>query len=112
MRGNKVLDEVWVTKDGREILVGDMTESHAKNALRMLIRKARKERAKQAAEALYEDLPMPDEQFYERPDNHTVLANLKAKHGDAVVRIERSVAGMGGGDVFVKDEWIGWFGGI
>lgn len=35
-------DEVWTTKDGREIEVGNMTEAHAKNALRMVLRKRRK----------------------------------------------------------------------
>jgi len=34
-------DETWKTKDGREILVSDMTEAHAKNCLCLLIRRIR-----------------------------------------------------------------------
>lgn len=34
-------DETWVMQDGRKILVGDMTEEHVKNVLRMLLRKER-----------------------------------------------------------------------
>ena len=32
-------DEIWVTKNGQKVAVSDMTEKHAKNALRMLIRR-------------------------------------------------------------------------
>lgn len=36
---NKMKQEVkWTTKDGKVMLVDDMTEQHAKNALKMLIR--------------------------------------------------------------------------
>ena len=31
-------DEIWTTKDGKEIEVKDLTESHAKNIIRYLIR--------------------------------------------------------------------------
>lgn len=34
-------DEVWVAKDGRRFRVWEMEESHVRNALRMVIRKAR-----------------------------------------------------------------------
>ena len=34
-------DEIWTQKDGTEILVNDMTEAHAKNALRMILRNRR-----------------------------------------------------------------------
>lgn len=34
-------DEVWTKADGTKILISQMTEQHAKNALRSLIRKAR-----------------------------------------------------------------------
>ena len=34
-------DEEWITKDGKKIMVGDMTEEHAKNVLRMLLRRRR-----------------------------------------------------------------------
>ena len=32
-------DEEWVTKEGKVIIVGDMSESHAKNCLRLMIRR-------------------------------------------------------------------------
>ena len=32
-------EQFWKTKEGKYIKVGDMSESHAKNALRMLIKK-------------------------------------------------------------------------
>lgn len=34
-------DETWVMQDGRRVPVGDMTEEHVKNVLRMLLRKSR-----------------------------------------------------------------------
>lgn len=36
-------DEVWIAKDGRKIPVSELTEEHAKNIIRMLIRKAKSE---------------------------------------------------------------------
>ena len=33
------MDEVWTTREGMEIEVQDMTETHVRNVLRMLIRK-------------------------------------------------------------------------
>lgn len=35
-------DEVWITKEGREILVGHMDETHVRNTLRLLLRQRRK----------------------------------------------------------------------
>lgn len=104
-------DEIWKTRDGREIPVGELGEEHAKNILRMLIRK-RRERQMERLNALVSKLDdFPPEEF-ERPDNHVILADLRRRHGDAV-RVERfSVAGMGGGNVYVNGEKIGWFGGI
>jgi chemotaxis regulatin CheY-phosphate phosphatase CheZ len=40
-------DEIWKCQDGRLIAVGDMTEAHAKNALRMILRNRRKRAALQ-----------------------------------------------------------------
>lgn len=36
-----MMDEYWTTRDGRQIAVGDMTEQHAKNCLRMILRRNR-----------------------------------------------------------------------
>lgn len=47
-------DEVWTKADGAEILVSKMTEQHAKNALRSLIRKAR-ERQDRATVKMFEE---------------------------------------------------------
>lgn len=109
-------DEIWITKDGREVPVGEMSEGHVRNALRMMLRHRRRlhERCLELM-AKNENLPVPDEldeTFYERPDNRAVLAGLRRQHGDAV-RVERSsVAGMDGGNVYVDGEWRGWMGGI
>lgn len=35
-------EEYWTTREGKTIPVGDMTEQHAKNALRMMIRNQKK----------------------------------------------------------------------
>lgn len=94
-------DEIWTQKDGTKIAVGDMTEEHVRNALRMILRKAR-----QRVEADLFDFEL------ERPDNHAILAELRRKHGDQVRVKEKGVAGLSGGDVFVGDTWVGWFGGI
>jgi hypothetical protein len=34
-------DEIWTTQDGRRIKVGDMTEEHVRNALRLVLRRIR-----------------------------------------------------------------------
>lgn len=105
-------EEIWTTKDGREIPVGEMDVEHLRNTLRMLIRKGRERREKKLLAKLYEDLPVPDESFYERPDNHAILAGLRAKHGEAVKVVPASVGGMNGGYVYVNGQRLGWYGGI
>lgn len=40
------MDEVWTTKDGRKIPVGEMGVEHLRNTLRMLIRNQRTQREK------------------------------------------------------------------
>ena len=105
-------EEIWTTQDGRKIPVGEMDIDHLRNTLRMLIRKGRERAQRKLLKQLYDDLPVPDESFYERPDNHQQLANLRAKHGDAVRVVPESVAGMSGANVYVGDRKVGWFGGI
>jgi hypothetical protein len=39
-------DELWTTKDGRVLKVGDMAEDHVRNALRMIIRRRREMKEK------------------------------------------------------------------
>lgn len=34
-------DEIWTTRDGRNVAVGDMDENHVRNALRMVLRRRR-----------------------------------------------------------------------
>lgn len=34
-------DEIWTTRDGRKIPVGEMTEDHVRNVLRMILHKRR-----------------------------------------------------------------------
>ena len=40
-------DELWITRDGRRLLVGDMHEDHARNALRMMLRALRRARERE-----------------------------------------------------------------
>jgi hypothetical protein len=47
-----VEDEIWKTKDGREIKVGDMHEDHVRNALRLVIRTRRKSLANPRLKAM------------------------------------------------------------
>ncbi len=49
-------DEVWTTKEGQKINVGDMSEDHVRNALRMILRKRRLVR-----EAVLDDLIEPQD---------------------------------------------------
>ncbi|NOQ30195.1 MAG: hypothetical protein GQ570_03635 [Helicobacteraceae bacterium] len=57
----KPSDEVWTMKDGTKIEVKDMEESHAKNCLRMLIRKITKfNQAKQHLSAIDHDAILMD----------------------------------------------------
>jgi hypothetical protein len=44
-------DEIWITKDGRKIPVGEMSEEHVRNALRMVLR-MRRHAAKKIIETL------------------------------------------------------------
>lgn len=106
-------DEIWTTRDGREISVGEMDEEHVRNVLRMLLRKTRKIRERRLAQLIEKTDGLPlDESFYERPDNRQLLVDLRRQHGDAVRVEPKGAAGMSGGNVYVNDEWVGWFGGI
>lgn len=56
-------DELWKTGDGKEIPVSQMTEDHAKNALRMMIRLRRRQKASfQAIIALRRAMKLLDEE--------------------------------------------------
>jgi hypothetical protein len=46
-------EEYWRTKDGEVIAVSDMDEDHAKNCLRMLIRRDREEECDATEADLY-----------------------------------------------------------
>lgn len=98
-------DDIWTTRDGREIAVGDMDEDHVRNALRMVLRR-RREKREQVMEGLFADVE------FERPDNRTILSDMRRRHGDALRVDRRSIAGMDGGNVYVAGQWVGWFGGI
>lgn len=113
-------DEVWTTRDGRELRVGEMTEDHVRNALRMILRNQRR-RHRQRLELIAKDENLPfdrpyaidgDDGGFDRPDNHAILAHLRRRHGDAVRVVGESVAGMSGANVYVGDRKVGWFGGI
>jgi hypothetical protein len=38
---SQIKEEYWIMRNGEQIAIGDMTESHAKNLLRKLIRENR-----------------------------------------------------------------------
>jgi hypothetical protein len=77
----------------------------------MILRKRREMRERSLVSLISKVENLPDEP-YERPDNTVILSQLRQQHGDKV-RVERKgVAGMSGGDVFIDDSWVGWFGGI
>jgi hypothetical protein len=40
-------EEYWKVKNGKEIAVGDMTEDHAKNALRLILKRDRLKKEKE-----------------------------------------------------------------
>lgn len=104
-------DEMWIDRGGHEIPVSQMSDAQARNALRRIIRKMRHV-ARQKAQEFLDSLPMPDEQFFERPDNHTILAGFQAKYGDGVKVVHSSMGGMHGGTVYINGEKRGWYGGI
>ena len=100
-------DEIWTMRDGTRIAVGDMSESHVRNTLRMILRK-RRLKEKHLVEHLFDIDPLD----MCEPDNHQKLTHLRQQHGDRLRVESKSVAGMEGGDVYVNGEWIGWYGGI
>jgi hypothetical protein len=56
-------DEIWKCEDGRRIPVGELTEDHAKNILRMILRQRRERRALRRADRIvYQHLPDFDEE--------------------------------------------------
>lgn len=68
-------DEIWTTRDGRKIAVGDMEESHVRNALRMLLR-ARRKKAERLRERYDDDIG--DGQDLMNAQCHRDLANPNA----------------------------------
>jgi hypothetical protein len=53
-------DEEWTMKDGTKIMVEDMSESHAKNCLRVLMRRIDKHNAGNAAIRFHRDIKSLD----------------------------------------------------
>lgn len=49
-------DEEWEMKDGNKIMVSEMTESHAKNCLCLLIRRIREHNTAKALQTFANDL--------------------------------------------------------
>jgi ABC-type sugar transport system ATPase subunit len=41
-------DEIWIMRDGTRIAVGDMEESHVRNALRLMLRNERRRQERKA----------------------------------------------------------------
>lgn len=70
-------EEIWTMRDGTKIAVGDMAESHVRNALRMIIRSARK-KAKCASAALEETLTVGEMQDLLSHQAYAALSNTHA----------------------------------
>jgi len=49
-------DEIWVNKDGQELLVGDMSEDYAKNVLRGVLRAIRARKGEREVEKMLSSL--------------------------------------------------------
>lgn len=84
------MDEIWTMRDGTKIAVGDMGESHVRNALRMVIRTSRKK--KERAFRLLDDVftegdvqDMLSSRAYDQLSNpHTFFPLLEGgKYGSA-----------------------------
>ena len=51
-------DETWTMRDGTKIKVGDMDENHVRNALRMVIRQARRRKLRAALDVIRPEYEM------------------------------------------------------
>lgn len=68
MKVPKQSDETWVQSNGVPIRISDMTEDHAKNVLRLVLRRMRKKMNEQAVQEMFsswvrdqvQDLPRMD----------------------------------------------------
>lgn len=64
----EVKDEVWVQRNGTPILICDMTEEHAKNVLRLVLRRAREKSIEQAIPRMFSDWLMDNLEDLPRQD--------------------------------------------
>lgn len=67
--GKEFLEEAWMTEDGQMIQIQDLSEAHAKNILRMIIRQRREsERALAAMEKLFQAMGGAEDELEELGD--------------------------------------------
>jgi len=67
--GKEFLEEAWMTEDGQMIQIQDLSEAHAKNILRMIIRQRREsERALAAMEKLFQAMDGAEDELEELGD--------------------------------------------
>lgn len=67
--GKEFLEEAWMTEDGQMIQIQDLTEAHAKNILRMILRQRREsERALAAMEKLFQAMGSAEDELEELGD--------------------------------------------
>lgn len=77
--GKEFLDEAWMTEDGQMIQIQDLTEAHAKNILRMILRQRREsERALAAMEKLFQAMEAGDADALEEL-NDTPVSTITGK---------------------------------
>jgi hypothetical protein len=92
-------DELWTTRDGTQIAVGDMDEDHVRNALRMILRKWREQAQRDMAQLIgkdenltqYDSIPFDDPYVQRGPllaerwaslSPHADEPNYYGDHGD------------------------------
>lgn len=67
--GKEFLEEAWMTEDGQMIQIQDLSEAHAKNILRMILRQRREsERALAAMEKLFQAMGGAEDELEELGD--------------------------------------------
>ncbi len=71
-------DEIWTTKDGRKILVSEMSEDHVRDALRLVLRKRRLQARKEARRVFGDASDEIDSQDFLHAEAMRDLANPNA----------------------------------
>lgn len=91
-------DEIWVAEDGTEILVGELTEDQAKDALRSILMRARLDYEHFAQNVLPTLQQAIEEEFGENVTDYEVhISRFSAPQPDPGIRTDKDLD-----DVFLK----------